>query len=158
MQVVKEPGRNASSARPLGRGARVLPLGKAAGGCLLYETGLGAASHARLVSKSLLEHRFVVATAAIIEDAPWAEKTVKTTQPGLSGLLVQSFAQVRAGLSRGLKLVPIAPQAEALPARPLSFHRAVRPGRTRQSGSYMCLRSAKLGEHMKVAGIYRLEL
>ena len=125
---------------------------------MLYETGLGAASLARWVLRGLLEHRFVVATVAIIEDAPWAEKMVETTQPGLSGLLVQSFAQVRAGLSRGLKLVPIAPQAGALPARPLSFPRAVRPGRTRQSGSYMCLRSAKLGKHMKVAGIYRLEL
>lgn len=83
---------------------------------MLYETGLGAASLARLVSRSLLEHRFVVATARIIEDALSAEKMVETAQPGLSGLLVQSFAQVRAGPSSGLKFVPISPARGVSPA------------------------------------------
>lgn len=76
---------------------------------MLYETGLGAASHARVVSKIPFEHQFVVTTVRIIEDAPSAEKMVETAQTGLSGLLVQSFAEVRSGSSSTLVCNPIAP-------------------------------------------------
>jgi hypothetical protein len=154
VQVVKEPGRNASSARPLGRGARVLPLGKAAGGCLLYETGLGAASHARLVSQNLLEHRLVLATTCIIEDGPLAEKMVEAVKFSLREAPAHSFAEVSTWCSRMLKLRPIASVRLFLRAgtlthpEPFPALRSVRCGLARA-----CLRSLAALASRSVAGL-----